>query len=340
MRRKERTMQIDISFGNPWFLLLLLLIPGLIIHYFVRRKKRRATVSLSTLSVFNEIPKSLKEKTVGLPFIFRLLALTLLIVAFARPRGSVGSRDVKTEGIDIMMALDISASMLAKDFKPDRLDASKEIAIDFVKSRPDDRIGLVIFAGESFTQCPITTDHSVLINLFGEVKTGMVQDGTAIGDGLSTAVSRLKNSQSKSKVVILLTDGVNNRGSIAPVTAGEIAKTFGIRVYCIGVGTMGKALSPVAMYTDGNYQFDYVDVKIDETSLTQIAETTGGKYFRATDNESLKSIYAEIDQMEKTLFKVKEYEHKPDKYFWVLAAAGVFLLIEFLLRTLIYRGIP
>lgn len=333
-------MNIDISFANPWFLLLELLVPLLVTHYFVRRRKRRADVALSTLPVFDGIKKTFKEKTVGLPFALRMAALILLILALARPRGSVGTRDVKTEGIDVMLALDISASMLAKDFKPDRLEASKAIAIDFVKSRPDDRMGLVIFAGESFTQCPLTTDHDALVNLLGEVRTGMVEDGTAIGDGLATAVSRLKNSTSKSKVVILLTDGVNNRGNVAPVTAGEIAKTFGIRVYCIGVGTMGRALSPVALYAGGTYAFDMIDVKIDETTLKQISETTGGKYFRATDNESLKNIYSEIDQMEKTLFKVKEFEHKPDRYFWLLMPALVLLLIEFILRMFVYKGIP
>jgi Ca-activated chloride channel family protein len=234
-RKEGKPMNIDISFAHPQLFWLLLIIPILAVHYWVYRKKRRASVSLSTLPVFENIPRSLKEKTADIPFILRLMAIALLITALARPRGSVGIRDVKTEGIDIMFALDISASMLAKDFKPDRLQASKEIAVDFIKKRPDDRIGLVIFAGESFTQCPLTSDHSVLINLFSQVKTGMVQDGTAIGDGLATAVSRLKNSASKSKVIILLTDGVNNRGNIAPVTAGEIAKTFGVRVYSIGV---------------------------------------------------------------------------------------------------------
>jgi Ca-activated chloride channel family protein len=332
-------MNFDISFANPWFLLLEIIIPLMVVHYFVRKRKRKAQIALSTLPVFEGIKKTFKEKTVGLPFIFRLIGLSLLIVALARPRGSVGSRDVKTEGIDVMLALDISASMLAKDFKPDRLQASKDIAIEFVQSRPNDRMGLVIFAGESFTQCPLTTDHSVLVNLFKEVKTGMVQDGTAIGDGLATAVSRLKNSTAKSKVIILLTDGVNNRGNIAPITAGEIAKTFGIRVYSIGVGTMGRALSPVALYGD-TYEFAMLDVKIDETTLKQISETTGGKYFRATDNESLKNIYSEIDQMEKTLFKVKEFEHKPDRYYWVLLPALAFLLIEFLLKIFVYKGIP
>lgn len=333
-------LYIDIDFANPWFLLLELIIPLLVVHYFVRRRKRKADVTLSTLPVFAGIKKTFKEKTVGLPFVFRMLGLALLIVAFARPRGSLGTRDVKSEGIDVVLALDISASMLAKDFKPDRLEASKEIAIDFVKSRPNDRMGLVVFAGESITQCPITTDHNALVEVLGGIKTGMVEDGTAIGDGLSSAVSRIKNSTAKSKVIILLTDGVNNRGNVAPITAGEIAKTFGIRVYCIGVGTMGRALSPVALYAGGTYAFDMIDVKIDETTLTQISETTGGKYFRATDNESLKNIYGEIDQMEKTLFEVKEQENKPDRYFWVLVAALGFLLLEFVLKTFVYRGIP
>lgn len=333
-------LHIDISFANPWFLLLELVIPLLIVHYVLRRRKRKASVTLSTLPVFTGIKKTFKEKSVALPFVFRVLGLALLIVAFARPQGNLGTRNVSTEGIDVMLTLDISASMLAKDFKPDRLEASKEIAIDFVKSRPDDRMGLVVFAGQSITQCPITTDHNALVGALEKITTGMVEDGTAIGDGLSTTVSRLKNSKAKSKVIILLTDGVNNRGNVAPVTAGEIAKTFGIRVYCIGVGTMGRALSPVALYAGGTYAFDMVDVKIDENTLTQIAETTGGKYFRATDNESLKNIYSEIDQMEKTLFEVKEKENKPDRYFWVLVAGLGFLLIEFVLKTFVYRGIP
>lgn len=311
----------------------------MIVHYFVRKRKRKAQIALSTVPVFEGIKKTFVEKTVGLPFIFKLIGLSLLILALARPRGSVGQRNVKTEGIDLMLALDISTSMLAKDFEPNRFEASKEIAIEFVQSRPDDRMGLVIFSGESFTQCPITTDHSVLVNLIGEIKTGMLEDGTAIGDGLATAVSRLKNSTSKSKVIILLTDGVNNRGNIAPITAGEIAKTFGIRVYSIGVGTMGRAMSPIALY-GGTYEYGMLDVKIDETTLKQISETTGGKYFRATDNESLKSIYAEIDKMEKTLFEVKEFEHKPDRYFWVLMPGLVFLLIEFVLKMFVYKGIP
>ncbi len=331
---------IDISFAHSWVLWFLLLLPLWAIFHFYREKKRTAAIHLPTLQVLSSLPKTFKEKTRALPFFLRLAAVGLLLVALARPKGTVGARNVKTEGIDIVLALDISASMLAKDFKPDRLEASKEMAIEFIKGRPDDRIGLVIFAGESFTMCPLTTDHASLINLISQIKTGMVEDGTAIGDGLATAVSRLKNSQSSSKVVVLLTDGVNNRGNLAPLTAGEIAATFGVRVYSIGVGTMGKALSPVALFSDGKYQFDYIDVKIDEASLSQISELTGGKYFRATDNESLKSIYAEIDQMEKTLFEVKEFENKPDRFFWVLATAIILLGAEFLLKHLYYKGIP
>lgn len=331
---------IDITFANAWVLWLLLLIPvwGLLHFYF--EKRRTAYVFLPTLKALENAPRAFREKTRSLPFFLRLASVTLLIIALARPKGTVGARKVKTEGIDIVLALDISASMLAKDFKPDRLEASKEMAVEFIKGRPDDRIGLVIFAGESFTMCPLTTDHASLINLISQIKTGMVEDGTAIGDGLATAVSRLKNSKSASKVVVLLTDGVNNRGNLAPLTAGEIAATFGVRVYSIGVGTMGKALSPVALYADGKYQFDYIDVKIDEATLTQISEMTGGKYFRATDNESLKSVYAEIDQMEKTLFEVKEFENKPDRFFGVLAASILLLASEFLLRHLYYKGIP
>jgi Ca-activated chloride channel family protein len=333
-------MVIDISFAHPWILWFLVLLPLWAFLHVKSEKKRTSAIILPTLPALLAVPRSFKEKTRRFPFYLRLLSIALLITALARPKGTVASRNVKTEGIDIVLAMDISASMLAKDFKPDRLEAAKEMAIDFIKGRPDDRIGLVIFAGESFTLCPLTTDHASLINQISRIKTGMVEDGTAIGDGLASAVSRMKNSPSSSKVVVLLTDGVNNRGNLAPVTAGEIAATFGVRVYSIGVGTMGKALSPVALFSDGKYQFDYIDVKIDEAALTQISETTGGKYFRATDNESLKNIYAEIDQMEKTLFQVKEFENKPDRYFLFLAAALVLLTVEFLVKHVYYKGIP
>jgi Ca-activated chloride channel family protein len=228
--------------------------------------------------------------------------------------------------------------MLAKDFNPDRLEASKEVASQFISGRPTDRIGLVVFSGESFTQCPLTTDHAVLINLFKDIQCGMIEDGTAIGMGLATAVTRLKDSDAKSKVIILLTDGVNNRGSVAPLTAAEIAKTFGIRVYTIGVGTMGKALAPVN--TAFGLQYAYVPVEIDEPILRKIASDTGGKYFRATDNEKLRSIYAEIDKLEKSKIEYTDFTKRNDEYFFLLVLAGFLLIIEVFARFTIFKTIP
>ena len=238
------------------------------------------------------------------------------------------------------MALDISGSMLAKDFKPNRIEAAKEVAQDFIDSRPNDRIGLVIFSGESFTQCPLTTDHAVIKNLFSGIHTGMVADGTAIGNGLATAVTRVKDSKAKSKVIILLTDGVNNQGSVAPLTAAEIAKAFGVRVYTVGVGTIGKALAPIAMYPDGSYEYGYVDVNIDEKVLNSISDMTGGKYFRATDNNKLKDIYKEIDRLEKTIFEEKNFTNKAEHFLPFAIAAALFLMLEFALRNTLFKSIP
>lgn len=243
-----------------------------------------------------------------------------------------------TEGIDIVLAMDISTSMMAQDLKPNRLEASKDVASAFINGRPNDNIGLVVFAAESFTQCPLTTDHTVLLNLFKDVQPGIIQDGTAIGLGLANAVSRIKDSQAKSKVIILLTDGVNNQGEIAPVTAAEIAKTFGVRVYTIGVGTQGKA--PYPFQTAFGVQYMDVDVEIDEPTLKQIAATTGGQYFRATDNASLKEIYSEIDKMEKTKISVQEYSKKQEEYKnWAILLFSL-LLVEILLRNTLLRNIP
>jgi Ca-activated chloride channel family protein len=236
------------------------------------------------------------------------------------------------------MALDISSSMLARDFNPNRLEASKDIAIDFITDRPKDRIGLVVFAAESFTQCPLTTDHSVLVNLFEDLKSGMIEDGTAIGMGLATAVNRLKDSDAKSKVVILLTDGVNNRGSIAPASAAEIANTFNVRVYTIGVGSQGKAPYPVQ--TPYGVKYRNMDVEIDEKVLQNIAGKTGGEYFRATDNQKLKSIYEEIDKMEKSKIEVKEYSEKSEEFFWFAVLGGLLLLLELILKLTVLRRIP
>jgi len=328
-----------IHFANPNLLWLLLSIPVLLGYYIWRNKKEKAAFSYSSLEAFNQIPVSIKISLRHSLIALRLIAIGLIIVALARPQNRSSFKDVQTEGIDIVLAMDISSSMLAQDFKPNRIEASKQIAMEFIDGRPNDRIGLVIFSGESFTQCPLTTDHAVIKNMFAGIKTGMINDGTAIGMGLSTALNRIHNSNAKSKVVILLTDGVNNQGSIAPLTAAEIAKTFGVRVYTIGIGTLGKALSPVARYPDGSFEYDYIDVEIDETMLTQMADMTGGKYFRATGNSKLKQIYQEIDKLEKTKFEERSFTNKEEKYFGFVLAAGIALLLEFILRHTLYRSL-
>lgn len=330
----------DITFANKEMFWLLLVIPVIAAWYIWKNKTYNAELKVSDISGFEGIPRSSKQYLRHVIIVLRLLTIALLIIVLARPQSRSSWKDVKTQGIDIVMALDISGSMLAKDFKPNRLEAAKEVAQDFIDSRPNDRIGLVIFSGESFTQCPLTSDHAVIKNLFSGIHTGMVADGTAIGNGLATAVSRVKDSKSKSKVVILLTDGVNNQGSVAPLTAAEIAKTFGVRVYTVGVGTMGKALSPIAMYPNGQYEYGYVDVDIDERSLTEIADMTGGKYFRATDNEKLKEVYKEIDRLEKTIFEEKNFTNKAERFLPFAVAAGILLLIEFILKNTIFRSIP
>jgi Ca-activated chloride channel family protein len=299
-----------------------------------------AEVKMSSLSGFEKIKPSFKYYLRHVLIVLRLSVLSALILVLMRPQSRSSFKDVKTEGIDIVIALDISSSMLAKDFKPNRLDAAKELAIKFIDSRPNDRIGLVIFSGESFTQCPLTSDHAVIKNLFSGIKLGMLADGTAIGNGLATSVSRIKDSQAKSKVVILLTDGVNNQGSVAPITAAEIAKAYGIRVYTIGLGTTGKALSFAGIYPDGSYAYEYMDVVIDEKTMTEIADMTGGKYFRATDNDKLKDVYKEIDRLEKTIFEEKNYTNKSEHFLPFAITAALLLLIEFLLRNTILKSIP
>lgn len=330
----------DITFANKELLWLLLIIPLVLAWYIWKNRTYTAELKISTLQTFDGIKPSLKQYLRHCIIALRLISLALLIVVLARPQSRSSWKDVKTEGIDIVMALDISGSMLAKDFKPDRLEAAKDVAQDFIDSRPNDRIGLVIFSGESFTQCPLTSDHAVIKNLFSGIHTGMVADGTAIGNGLATAVSRVKDSKAKSKVVILLTDGVNNQGSVAPLTAAEIAKAFNVRVYTIGVGTEGKALSPIAMYPNGQYEYGYVDVNIDEKSLTEIANMTGGKYFRATDNNSLKDIYKEIDRLEKTIFEEKNFTNKAEHFLPFAIAAALLLLLEFILKNTTFKSIP
>ena len=268
-----------------------------------------------------------------------LTTIALVIVILARPQSTNSWQNSSTEGIDIMMAIDISSSMLAQDLRPNRLEAAKNVAAAFINGRPNDNIGLVVFSAESFTQCPLTTDHAILLNLFKNIQSGMIEDGTAIGLGLANAVSRIKDSQAKSKVIILLTDGSNNRGEIAPVTAAEIAKTFGIRVYTIGVGTKGEAPYPFRL-PGGMIQTQMIPVDIDEPTLKQIATTTGGQYFRATDNASLKEIYSEIDQMEKTKISVREYSKKQEEYKNIALLLLALLLLELLLKHTLLKKIP
>jgi Ca-activated chloride channel family protein len=332
------TVLKEITFGNPGFLFLLLLIPALIAWYFYRQKRVTADLQVSSTEGFTGMTRSLRIYAMHGLYGLRLLALTLLIVALARPQTSLSRQDISVEGIDLMLALDVSGSMLAMDFKPDRLEASKDLAIEFIDDRPNDRIGLVIFSGETFTQCPLTTDHSVLKNLFRDIKSGMIDDGTALGDGLATAVNRLRTSKAISKVIILLTDGVNNMGSLDPRSAAEIAKLYGIRIYTIGVGTMGKAPYPVQ--TPFGMQTQMMDVQIDEPLLREIAAMTDGRYFRATNNAKLRAIYKEIDKMEKSKIDVTEFRRKNEEYFPLVLIAFIILGIETLLRYLYVKNIP
>lgn len=328
-----------IRFLNPkWLWLLLVLIP-MAGYYVYRLWQGHATIRISSVNGLRGVPRSAKYYLRHLPFVLRCMAVALLIVALARPQSSESNTNRKTEGIDIVLALDISSSMLARDFQPNRISAAKEVAAQFIMERPDDRIGLVIFAGESFTQSPLTTDKKSLVNLLGVVRSGMIEDGTAIGNGLATAVNRLRESEAKSKVIILLTDGVNNRGQIAPVTAGEIARTLDIRVYTVGVGTEGMAPSP-AVDMWGNVTYVPMKVEIDEEILTQIADLTGGKYFRATDNKKLKSIYEEINLLEKTKVDVEDFTRYHERFVFFAVAAFVLLLAEFLLKAFYLRQIP
>lgn len=324
--------------AKPEYLFLLLLLIPAIIWYILKRKKRYAAIQVSNSFPFENSKKSWKERIEHLPFIIRIIALILIIIVLSRPQSTNSWQNVTSEGIDIVLALDISSSMLAEDLKPNRLEAAKTVAANFISGRPNDNIGLVVFAAESFTQCPLTTDHTVLLNLFGGIKSGIIEDGTAIGLGLANSVSRIKDSKAKSRVIILLTDGTNNRGDIDPVTAAELAKTFGIRVYTIGIGTRGKA--PYPFQTAYGVQYQNIDVVIDEEPLKQIAGVTGGEYYRATDNNSLKGIYNEIDKLEKTKFNVKEYSKKNEEYRIFAIVALIFLLMEIFIRITVLRRIP
>ena len=326
------------EFANPKYFLILVLLVPMILWYVFREKRSHADLQFSSLKAFKGMKHAGRVWLRHVLFALKVLAIVFLVTALARPQSSNSWQTYTSEGIDIMLALDISGSMLARDFSPDRLEAAKDVATKFILERPQDKIGLVVFAGESFTQCPLTTDQAVLVNLMRDVHSGMIEDGTAIGLGLANAVNRLKDSPGKSKVVILLTDGVNNRGMIAPFTAAELAKTYGIRVYTIGVGTYGEAPYPVQ--TPFGVQLQNVTVEIDESVLKQIAATTGGQYFRATDNDKLKQIYQEIDQLEKSKIEVKHFSKKQEQYFWFALIGMLLLIAEGILRYTVLRKIP
>jgi Ca-activated chloride channel family protein len=329
----------NLDFAYPAFFYALVIIPVMIAWYLWRGRKSTSALKISGFENIDEQIGSSRIWLRHLLFIFRVVVVALLIIVLARPQSSNRWEQVTTEGIDIVMCLDVSGSMRAMDFRPNRLEASKNVGIEFVNARQDDRFGLVVFAGESFTQCPMTTDRAVVINFLKDIDFGVIEDGTAIGMGLATAVNRIKESKARSKVIILLTDGVNNAGDIGPVTAAEIAAGFQIRVYTIGVGTQGNAPIPV-QDAFGRTVTRNMPVEIDEDVLRKIAETTDGSYFRATDNNKLREIYQQIDELEKTRLDVKQFSKKKEEYFPFLLAAMLLLLFEITLRYTIFRTIP
>ena len=321
-------------------LLWLLVIPALlIVHYiYLELCGRRPHLRVSDIRYWKAGGKSVLSYLRHAPMLLRTVALSMIIIAIARPRSSSKMDKIDTEGIDIVLAMDVSTSMLARDFTPDRISAAKDIAIEFISQRPSDRIGIVVFAGESYTQCPLTTDRATLINLMKEIQTGLIEDGTAIGNGLATAVARMQGSDAKSRVVILLTDGVNNRGEITPQTAADIAKTYGIRVYTIGVGANGTAPYPVI--TPWGVQMQDVEVEIDEDLLKGIAETTGGRYFRATDNTKLSEIYSEITKMEKARTTIDSFPVYKELFMDFAIVALICLLLEVVFNAFILKRLP
>ena len=321
-------------------LLWLLVVPGLLVlHYiWLEIAQRHPHLRVSTAVPWLVKRTPFKAVLRHVPFVLRIFALTMIIVAIARPRSSEQVEKIDTEGIDIVLAMDVSTSMLARDLTPDRISASKDIAIEFISQRPSDRMGIVVFAGESFTQCPLTTDRATLINLMKEVQTDLIEDGTAIGNGLATAIARMKDSDAKSRVVILLTDGVNNRGEISPQMAAEIAKTYGVRVYTIGVGKEGMAPYPVA--TPWGVEVQNVKVEIDEKLLSEIAESTGGRYFRATDNTKLAEIYGEINKMEKARTTVDSFPIYKELFTMYALLALAAILLEMILNWFVIRRLP
>lgn len=328
----------NIYFVNPEAFLLLLLIP--LVWWWLRKQERFAKMRFSTLAGFSEKPSLRARLNTWLPSALRVLTFILLVTAFARPQMIFKEEEIDAEGIDIIISMDLSSSMLSKDFEPDRLTASQALAAEFVDGRNYDRIGVTAFAAESYTKCPITTDHKIVKKFLAELECGKLSDGTAIGMGLANSVKALSKSEAKSKIIILLTDGENNAGYIQPLTAVEMAKSFNIKVYTIGVGSMTEAMTPTGRRSDGSYVFGYRTVRIDETLMEDIANKTGGKYFRATDVNSLKKIYQEIDQLEKTKMEVAIVKRQSDEFFIFVLLAMAFLMIEILLKNTIFRTIP
>lgn len=323
--------------AEPRMLWLLAAVPLIAAWSVWRDGRRHPRVRLSTLNALQHITPDLPTLLRPVPQALALAGFALLAIAMARPQSRDDWQDVVREGIDIVIAMDVSGSMLARDLKPDRLEASKSVAMQFIDQRPSDRIGLVVYEGEAFTQCPLTTDHDVLKDMFGNVRSGLIQGGTAIGMGLATALNRLRESEAKSRVVILLTDGMNNAGNVQPLDAARIAEQMGVRVYTIGVGTRGKALSPVAIYPNGQYRFDHVEVEIDEPLLEQVASMTDGRYFRATDEKKLAEIYQEIDQLERTRIKVTEHSRRNEEYLPLVLLGGLALTIGLVLEKGVLR---
>jgi Ca-activated chloride channel family protein len=327
----------NISFAQPWCFWLLLTIPFLIYWYVAKNNNRQASIKVSTISTFGDLA-SLKVTFRHLPFILRLLSIILVVVALARPQTASQEQNIEGEGIDIILCIDVSGSMTAQDLAPSRLEAAKNVAIDFVNKRVADRIGIVIFSGESFTQCPLTTDRKVLISSIENITNGLLNDGTAIGAGLGTSIDRLRVGKSKSKVIILLTDGENNSGLIDPKTAKEIAKSFAVKVYTIGVGTDGYAHQPVQ--TPAGIVYQNIKVNIDENLLTEIATETGGQYFRAKDNDGLKKIYTEINKLEKSKVTITTTKYYTEKFFPLVIAALLLIVVEMFFKYMVFRKFP
>ena len=329
-----------ITFAHPYLLLLLLVIPLMAVWYVLRYRKQKPALQFSNISLFRGVHKTFRQRAYPLLFILRMVAVGALVIALARPQSMLSRQEMKVEGIDIVLAMDVSGSMLAEDFKPNRLEAAKKVAAEFIDGRKNDRMGLVVFAGEAFTQVPLTIDHNVLLKQLSTLKDGMMKDGTALGDGLATAINRIKDSEAKSKVIILLTDGINNQGAVDPQSATEIAALYNIRLYTIGVGTQGLAPYP---FRDqfGRKRYQNVPVELDENLLTQMAQsTTDGQYFRATNKKSLQQIFKQIDEMEKSKIDVTRYAQTKDEYQGWLVLAAIALLLEILLALFYFRSTP